>query len=234
MSTVIPSVISSIISATPTIKTLRLKPEGEFRFKSGQWIDCFAEIEGQRKVAGYSMTSSPLSKDYFDLAVKNVGENPVTRYIHSTAKLGDTLFVDGGHGDVFYAKGLAKSIYLIASGIGIAPHMSIFRFIDEGGLDASATLLYSASSPQELVFKDEIDAIAKRNSRMRCLYTVDEETYGWSGRIGKLDAKMMHEAGVDLDALYYICGLPDMIHEMVDVLRSLGVRRKQMRYELWW
>jgi glycine betaine catabolism B len=234
MSTVIPAVISSIRSATPSIKTLRIKPEGEFRFKAGQWIDCFAEIEGQRKVAGYSMTSSPLSKDHFDLAIKNVGENPVTRYVHSSAKIGDVLFVDGGHGDVFYDSGLAKAVYLLASGIGIAPHMSIFRFIDEGELDTSATLLYSASNPEELVFKDEIDAIVRRNSRMRCLYTVDDGAYGWMGRTGKLDAELLNEVGVDLDALYYICGLPDMIHEMVDVLRSLGVRRKQMRYELWW
>ncbi len=180
------------------------------------------------------MTSSPLTKDYFDLAIKNVGENPVTRYIHSSAKIGDTLFVDGGHGDVFYDSGITKAVYLIASGIGIAPHMSIFRFIDEGDLNASATLLYNASNPEELVFKDEIDAIVKRNSRMRCIYTVDNATYGWTGRTGKQDATMIRDAGVDLDALYYICGLPDMIHEMVDVLRNLGVRRKQMRYELWW
>ena len=230
----IPSVISSIKLATPTIKTLRIKPEGEFRFKAGQWIDCFADIEGQRKVAGYSMTSSPLSKDYFDLAVKNVGENPVTRYIHSSAKLGDTLYVDGGHGDVFYDSGISKAVYLLASGIGIAPHMSIFRFIDESDLDASATLLYSASNPEELIFKDDIDAIVRRNSRMRCLYTVDHETDGWKGRTGKLNAKMIRDAGVDIDALYFICGLPDTIHELVNVLGSLGVRRKQMRYELWW
>lgn len=234
MSTVIPAVISSIKLATPTIKTLRITPKSEFSFKAGQWIDCFADIEGQRKVAGYSMTSSPLSRDHFDLAVKNVGENPVTRYIHSSAKLGDALYVDGGHGDVFYDSSITKAVYLIASGIGIAPHMSIFRFIDEGDSDALATLLYSASNPEELVFKDEIDTIVRRNSRMRCLYTVDDETYGWKGRTGKLGAKMMHEAGVDLDALYFICGFPDMIHDMVDVLRSLGVRRKQMRYELWW
>ena len=55
----IPAIIASIIQATPTIKTLRLIPKGIFSFKAGQWLDFYINIEGERRVAGYSMTSSP-------------------------------------------------------------------------------------------------------------------------------------------------------------------------------
>jgi len=229
----IPAVIKNITQATPTIKTLRLEPQGEFKFKAGQWIDFYADIAGERKVAGYSMTSSPLRRDHFDLAVKRVGENPVTRYIHSEAKEGDVVHVDGGNGEIFYEVGAAKNIILVAGGIGIAPHMSIFRYIAEADT-ASATLIYSATSPSELLFREEIEATTRHNPRMKALLTVTDETEGWSGHVGKIDADLIREAGVDPEALYYICGPPPMIHELVDTLRSLGVRRKQMRYELWW
>jgi ferredoxin-NADP reductase len=225
--------IKNIIQATPTIKSLRIEPQGEFSFKAGQWIDFYADVSGERKVAGYSMTSSPLTRSYFDLAVKNVGENPVTRHIHTDAYEGEIVHVDGGNGEIFYETGVAKNVVLLAGGIGISPHMSIFRYIAEGDT-ASATLVYSASSPAELIFREEIEATTRSNPRMKALLTVTDKTDGWMGRVGKIDAALISEAGIDPEALYYICGPPAMIHELVDILRTLGIRRKQMRYELWW
>ena len=94
----IPAIIMNITQATPTIRTLRIEPKGDFAFKAGQWVDFYADIAGVRRVAGYSMTSSPLVLGYFDLAVKRIGENPVTKYIHSEAKEGEVVHVDGGNG----------------------------------------------------------------------------------------------------------------------------------------
>jgi ferredoxin-NADP reductase len=229
----IPAVIKNIAQATPTIRTLHIEPQGEFTFKAGQWIDFYADIAGERKVAGYSMTSSPLTHGYFDLAIKRVGENLVTKHIHSEAWEGEVVHVDGGNGEMFYEAGAAKNVIMLAGGIGISPHMSIFRYIAEGDT-ASATLIYSASSPAELIFRDEIEATTRHNPRMKALLTVTDETDDWKGHVGKIDAALIREAGVDPEALYYICGPPAMIHELVDALRTLGIRRKQMRYELWW
>jgi glycine betaine catabolism B len=229
----IPAVIKTITQATPTIKTLHIEPQGDFTFKAGQWIDFYADVAGERKVAGYSMTSSPTARSYFDLAIKKVGENLVTRHIHADAKEGEIVHVDGGNGDIYYEAGMGKNVTLIAGGIGISPHMSIFRYIAEADT-ASATLIYSATSSEELIFRDEIEATTKHNPRMRAFFTVTDETQGWSGHTGKIDAPLIRDAGVDPEALYYICGPPAMIHELVDTLRTLGVRRKQMRYELWW
>ena len=230
----IPAVIRNITQATPTIKTLYIEPLGEFSFKAGQWIDFYADIAGERKVAGYSMTSSPLTQNHFDLAVKRMGENPVTRYIHTEAKEGDIVHVDGGNGQIFYEAGEARNVVLLADGIGISPHMSIFRYIAGGDPTASATLVYSANSPSELLFRDEIEETTRRDPRMRALLTVTDEARGWGGRVGRINADLIREAGVDPEALYYICGPTEMIHEQVNILRGLGIRRKQMRYELWW
>ena len=112
--------------------------------------------------------------------------------------------------------------------------MSIFRYIDEGDPDARVTLVYSATSGHELVFRGEIEEITRRNPRMKALLTVTDDASGWNGRVGKIDAALIREAGVDTEALYYLCGPPPMIHGLVDILRELGIRRKQMRYELWW
>ncbi len=229
----ISAVIKQIKQATPTVKTLRVEPQGEFHFKAGQWVDFYAVVSGERRVAGYSMTSSPLQGGYFDLAVKAGGENPVTKHIHEDAREDELVHIDGGNGQIFYEAGDAENVVLLAGGIGITPHMSIFRYIAEGDPKARATLLYSASSSAELLFRDEIEEITRSESRMKSILTVTDDAEDWSGRVGKIDAEMIKDAGVDHEALYYICGPPAMIHGFVETLGELGVRRKQMRYEFW-
>ena len=133
----IPVRIVEIRQETPTVKSLRLDLMGQdFSFHPGQWIDCYAEIEGERPVAGYTLTSSAAVKKTIELAVKEA-DNPVTRFIHGEAAVGDTLYVDGGQGDVYYAREMGDSLVLIAGGIGITPLISMVRTVRDSHPDLS-------------------------------------------------------------------------------------------------
>jgi ferredoxin-NADP reductase len=47
--------IINIRQETPIVKVLTLDLQGQaFNFLPGQWIDCYAEIDGKQEVAGYS------------------------------------------------------------------------------------------------------------------------------------------------------------------------------------
>ena len=84
--TIIPVTIKSIAQATPTIKVLTLDLSGqEFVYKAGQWIDCYAVIDGERKIVGYSLASSPATTSTIEVAVKE-SDNPVTEYVHGAAR----------------------------------------------------------------------------------------------------------------------------------------------------
>ena len=99
----IPVRIADIRQISPTVKSFILALDGQpFTFLPGQWIDCFINTDGRTEVAGYSMTSSPTEEGWFSIAVKLVGDNPVTDYLHDCAKVGDTLIVKGGSGDFHY------------------------------------------------------------------------------------------------------------------------------------
>ena len=88
-SVLIPVTIAAIRQETPSIKGFELDLlEQEFEFLPGQWIDCYAETMGLMEVAGYSITSSPLSTDRIEIAVKLEGENPVTHLLHKRAEIG--------------------------------------------------------------------------------------------------------------------------------------------------
>ena len=228
--------IADIQRMSPTVKSFTLALDGQpFTYLPGQWIDCFADIDGRTEVAGYSMTSSPTEGGWFSIAVKLVGDNPVTDYLHDCAKIGDTLIVEGGSGDFHYTGDEPHPLALIAGGIGITPIASIIRYIDKSGLQVPTTLVYSASAPSELLFREEFEAMKVRNPRFRTFFTVTRShSEQWSGSKGRIDAAALREAGVNANHLCYICGPPEMIGAMLAALKEIDVPEERLRYEQWW
>ena len=232
----LPTTIVAIRQETPTIKSFALGLGGrEIGFAAGQWVDFFVTLEGAEAVGGYSITSSPAEQTTISLAVKlDDSDHPVTNWLHQEAHVGDEVEVSLG-GDFFYTPDEAESVVLIAGGIGLTPLMSIVRSADEIATRTHLTLIYSASTPDELLFKDELHSIAAVNSRIRPIFTVTQPTpNSWEGHKGRIDADLLRAKSVDLDALFFVCGPPSMIQAMVAMLRDLGVPRPQVRYEQWW
>ena len=232
----IPVRIADIQEISPTVKSFTLALDGKsFTFLPGQWIDCFADIDGRTEVAGYSMTSSPTEDGWFSIAVKLVGDNPVTDYLHDCAKVGDTLTVEGGSGDFHYTGDSTHPIALVAGGIGITPIASIIRYLDKSAMQVPTTLIYSASAPSELLFCAEFEAIAARNPNFRTHFTVTRpHNEPWDGHKGRIDATTLRDAGVNTDTLCYICGPPEMIQAMLAALKEICVPEEHLHYEQWW
>lgn len=231
--TIIPVTILQIMQATPTIRILTLDLDGqEFTYKAGQWIDCYAVINGERKVVGYSLASSPATMGMIEVAVKE-SDNPVTEYVHGSAQIGDTLFIEGGQGEVFYTYGFEDKVVLIAAGIGVAPLMGMLRYIDDS-TNASVTMIQSASTVEEMVYFHEASGIAGNNPRIRYHATVTQAYPKESFGRGRISRETLVELDIDFESLFYLSGPGGMIPEMEDILRSMGVPDDRIRYEVWW
>lgn len=130
---------------------------------------------------------------------------------------------------------MGDSLVLIGGGIGITPLMSILRYVDEAAPGVRVSLFYSASTPSELLFRDELSELATRNSAITCLLTVTRNTdEPWDGAVGRIDAGTLTQAGLDLGALFYVCGPPPMIRDVLSMLKHLGVPDSHVKYEQWW
>jgi ferredoxin-NADP reductase len=229
---IIPVKIAELHQETPTVRVLRLDLQGQyFSYKAGQWIDCYADIDGVRYIVGYSLASSPTLKGYIELAIK-VSDNPVTEYINSRAKVGDTLFVDGGQGDVFYEAEMGSNVVLAAAGIGVAPWMGIVRYVVDA-TDAEVVLFQSSSTCDELIFFDELKTLAL-NPRVEYYPFVTREAPGDGVEAGRISGEVMEAHGVDLGALFYLSGPGGMIPELRECLVGRGVDEKRIKYEVWW
>lgn len=229
----IPAMISAVRQGTPTVKVFTLDTgDQQMRYQPGQWLDLYVDVDGDVGVGGYSMTSSPLTVGSVELAIKQSEMNLVTRHLHERARVGDRVALDGGQGACYYEAGMAQSLVLIAGGIGITPIMSIIRYAAVTTPDISVTLLYAATSPEEHLFRDELEVIAARHPRFRCEFFV---TRGEAGplRAGHVDEDVLR-AVLDPDAVYFVCGPTAMIDSTVEILLRIGVRQERIRFERWW
>lgn len=233
----IPATITRIARQTPTIKSFDLDLGGrELGFRPGQWVDFFVSLEGAEAVGGYSITSSPSVQDSIGLAIKlDEGDHPVTNWLHKDAQVGDAVEISLG-GDFYYAPDMNGPIVLIAGGIGLTPLMSIVRAIDESGQSTPTTLIYSVSTPAEILFRQDLEEIARRNSDMKLVFTITrpEEGQGWNVHTGRIDEDLLQSEHVSPDSLFFICGPPDMIRDVIGMLVRLGAPGSRIKYEQWW
>ncbi len=221
---------------TPTVKSflLRVGSEG-FTFLPGQWIDLCVDTDGgERAVGGFTLVSSPLRRGVIELAIKGLRGGRAAAHLWNQARVGDIFWISRPSGDFCFHEDMSDSLVLIAGGIGVNPLMSMVRYLDDAGKKVRITLIYSVTSPSELLFGKELQAISARNPLLRCLFTVTQPGQEpWEGRRGRIDKKMLEEAKLDLHARYYICGPPGMPTELARVLRGLGVLPDSIRFEEW-
>ena len=233
----IPATITSIAQQTPTIKSFDLDLGGrELGFKPGQWVDFFVSLEGAEAVGGYSITSSPSIQDSIGLAIKlDEGDHPVTNWLHKEARVGDSVEISLG-GDFYYTPDMIDPIVLIAGGIGLTPLMSIVRAIAESNRPTPTTLIYSVSTPSEILFRTDLEDISRRNPAFRPVFTITrpEEGQEWNGHTGRIDEDLLQSERVSPDSLFFICGPPDMIRDVIGMLVGLGVPGSRIKYEQWW
>jgi len=260
------AVIKQVEDLSPTVKKLTLIPQQpkEVVFKAGQWVDFF--IPEVSTVGGFSMCSAPqtlLEEGTLELAVK-YSNHPPAKWVHTKCRPGDSAGLKVG-GNFFFdplsfsappsprsSNSLsspisAESLFLVAGGVGINPILSILEEfsanVNKGTISstAKATLLYSASKREELLFKDRIDSLVKSVPGVVVDYFVTRETpppvstestspYIWR-RISKSDLKTKL-AGHSSQS--YLCGPPSMIDSLVESLRDIGVADERIHFEKWW
>ena len=227
--------IREIRQETPRIKSFMLDcGDAPFGFHAGQWVDLFAEVEGQTRVGGYSMTSAPAEAPRFQLAVQYSPRHAVTRWLHEQAREGDEVVVSTGQGPFYYEPGMGRELVLLGAGIGVTPLVSIFRHAVQVAPEARVLLVHSVAQSDERLFPEDLTRIAGAHDGFRYVATVTGDESGWEGERGRIDQALLERLGCSATARYYFCGARDFIETMHDLLTARGVPASQQVFEKWW
>jgi glycine betaine catabolism B len=221
---------------SPTVMTFRFSTEAvSFRYLSNQAVRvALPGVDDPWGAArSFSLSSSPSEEGFIAVTCK-ISSTPFKQAL-SRLRPGDPAEVIGPLG-AFLLDSHRPGIFL-AGGIGITPFRGMYRYTVDTGDDQERRLLYSARVPEELIFRSELDEIARTSSRCRVEYSVtrsDPSRSGWTGRVGRINERWIREAAETLDRpKFYVAGLPDMVREMVTLLSGpLGVPENDIDYEV--
>jgi ferredoxin-NADP reductase len=226
--------IAHITQATPTIKAFDLEVNDPgFKYLPGQWIEVSVETVGETKTSGYSVTTSPSQRGSVGLAIKSSSSHPVTRWLHQ-AKTGDTVLVTRGQGPFVFVPDMGEDIVLIGGGVGVTPLLSIWRFVRDACPETHATLYYSVSHPDEILFREELELSARQHIHVSLEITVTQPSPGWHGHTGRINKHKIAALNAPPNTLFYLCGPPGMVDDMEKFLRELGVPASRIIFEKWW
>ena len=204
--------------------------------KAGQFVTVGLAPQGDRHTRrAYSVASAPGQP--LELLVVEVEDGRVSPML-AHAKPGDTLFVSDRGKGLFTLDDLPRrrDLWLIATGTGLAPYLSMLR---EGAIFEAAehiVLAYGVRQPEHLAYLDELRALqAAHNLTVVPLCSRTEPPEGGlRGRVTErlIDGTLEHTAGVRIAAEtshVLLCGNPTMIDEMVGLLMARGLQRHSRR-----
>lgn len=196
--------VGSIVTETPSVKTFRLVPSSSersmpFTFVPGQFLNVAFWIGGARMNRSYSISSSPLQRDYVELTVRRDPRGAVSRHIDDLLKVGDRIEAGDPVGRFTFTGTEADSIVLIAGGVGITPMMSITRYLTERSWAGDIFFVYSCRVPTDFIFANEIAALQRVNPKLRIAVTMSNpEGTDWQGPRGRLTKELLTQTILDL------------------------------------
>jgi len=226
--------IASIKNSVPDVKIFRLDPiEGKVpQFFPGQFafIHLLGESGNSVLKRPYSIASSP-SSPYLEFGIEMRGGQMTSRL--DALREGQTVGIEGPLGHMAY-KGEKKAAF-IAGGVGVTPFISTLRHIAEKKISGTFVLFYSVRSADRIVYKDELEALQKKNPGIKAVITLTREAPpGWMGECGRInDALISKHLPQAKEFDWFLCGPPEMVKGVRACLEGLGADPKKIKMEGW-
>lgn len=207
------------------------KPEN-FAFQAGQflrWLLPHPNPDDRGTQRFFTISAAP-NEPFLMITTRFAKESSSFKKALENLQIGDFIQAEGPNGDFTYPENNPPAIF-IAGGIGITPFRSILKNSDQGGTNPPITLIY-ANRNSQIVFKKLFDDIQLKNSAFRKIYVLDQVEPGWTGPVGKIDAKFIQSYipnYQDTNLIYYVSGPKLMVQGVSDMLTKLGINPEKIK-----
>lgn len=245
----------------PTLLSFKVtRPDG-FKFTAGQFVrlgihgkdlQYFAQ-NYETKLITSETQDKPIDLDGYVFRAYSVASSPYDEFIEffsvvipegeftskvNHIQVGDSLLLNttpfGYLTLARYQLPLPNDLWLLATGTGLAPFLSILKTIEVWQQYQRIILVYSARTSQELAYQAEIDAIKSIYGDNGAAFvflpivTREADYAGEKARIPNLivSGKLTELVGQKLDkerSHVMLCGNPQMVEDTKEALKSIGL-----------
>lgn len=206
------------------------------RFENGQFVMIGLPVDGKPLMRAYSVASANWEEEMEFFSIK-VAHGPLTSRLQHL-KVGDEILVGRKPTGTLLISDLhpGRNLYLLATGTGLAPYLSIIKDPDTYERFERVILTHGVRQVEDLAYRDYVTQELPRHeylgemiSRQLLYYpAVTREEFQHRGRLTDLldSGRMMQELGLeDLDPKHdraMICGSPQMLADFRRILDARG------------
>jgi ferredoxin--NADP+ reductase len=215
-----------------------------FRYQSGQFTMIGLTVNGKPLLRAYSMVS-PHYEEHLEFLSIKVQDGPLTSRLQHI-QVGDTVLIGRKASGTLLLQNLlpGKTLYLLSTGTGLAPFMSVIRDPDVYEHFEKVVLVHGCRQVNELAYDQVITRELPSNEFFgeqvtnQLLYypTVTREAFRHQGRIpvlldsGKLPADLgLPPIGIENDR-FMLCGSPEMLKDTRVLFDKLGMTEGNMSH----
>lgn len=212
----------------PGIRHFVFEADEPFEFTPGQFVSFTCNIDGREVTRAYSIASPPNGRR-FELGLNLVPTGNFSSFLFHLQP-GQSLPMKQPLG-TFTLRNHDRAAIFIANGTGITPFRSMLLSNQRSGAP-STILLFGARHRDGLIYADEFEALAARDSSFEFWPTLTQPDDGWGRRAGRVQAHLEEALGGRRDVDVYLCGLKAMVDDIRTQLKeTYGFDRKQIIYE---
>jgi len=220
-----------------TLFSFKTTRQQGLRFENGQFVMIGIEVEGRPLTRAYSV-ASPNYEEHLEFFSIKVPNGPLTSRLQHL-KVGDDLLVSRKPTGTLVIHDLrpGKNLYLLSTGTGLAPYMSLIQDIEMYERFEKIILVHGVRTVNELAYADFIENELPNNEffgeevKNKLIYypTVTREDFRNQGRLTNLikSGKLFTDIGLPpinpKEDRAMICGSAEMLKDTEELLDSLGL-----------
>lgn len=206
-----------------------------FKFTAGQFARIGLMVNGELVVRAYSVVSSPFDEnlEFFSIVVPDGAFTSNLQHL----EIGDELYLDktayGYLTLVRYQLPLAHDLWLLATGTGLAPFLSMLQDFETWTKYQHIHLIYSVRSTAELAYVDRIQEIAESfgegHTGFKFVPIITRDPNATlhdrlpvlieNGELEKVVGQSLNSATSHV----MLCGNPQMVEDTKDALKQRGL-----------
>ena len=200
------------------------------RFNNGEFAMVGLEHEGKKLMRAYSFASAN-HEDHLEFFSIKIKDGPLTSQLQYV-QVGDEILVNSKSTGALLIDRLkpGRTLYLIATGTGLAPFMSIIKDPDTYERFDKVVLTHTVQYSKELAYREELESFNEHwseitQNRFTYFNTLTQEEWPRQGRITSwiIDNKLPIVIDYKLDRVM-VCGSQGLNDDMIKHLESKGMQ----------
>lgn len=211
------------------------------RFENGHFVMVGMQVDGRPLMRAYSIASANYDEEleFFSIKVPN---GPLTSRLQNI-RVGDELLVSSKPTGTLIAEHLlpGRNLYLVGTGTGLAPFMSIIRDPEIYERFERIVLVHGVRRIVDLAYRDYITQELPENEffgeqvKSQLIYypTVTRDEFVNQGRVTDLleNGKLAKDIGQPVPDpqhdRFMLCGSPTMLKDMCQILEEAGFKESR-------